>query len=211
MPRPPKSQLGPTAVERMEDAFWEELSRKPYDKITIADIVKDAQVNRNVFYYHFGNMDTLARRAARGLLETDAPRMLMEGINGRGDSLQEFVTDKSRQESLKRMLMLANKRTPYELRALLQDALVAMWCESFGVSRDDLGEDAQLTMKFAISGMFEVLGDCAESAGEAARSQLAGVVYGCLTNLRICTLSIAEVRRVLEDVREGKTGGRGGL
>ena len=39
--------------EIIRDAFWELLEEKPYNKITVQDIVNRCQVNRNTFYYHF--------------------------------------------------------------------------------------------------------------------------------------------------------------
>ena len=37
----------------IKDAFWQLLEEKPYNKITVKDIVERCQVNRNTFYYHF--------------------------------------------------------------------------------------------------------------------------------------------------------------
>ena len=39
--------------EIIRDAFLELLEEKPYNKITVQDIVNRCQVNRNTFYYHF--------------------------------------------------------------------------------------------------------------------------------------------------------------
>ena len=64
MARPRKDQEGPTAVERMEEAFWEILAEKPYAQITVSEIAKRAQVNKNAFYYHFDGLGR-ARRAKR--------------------------------------------------------------------------------------------------------------------------------------------------
>ena len=47
MARPRKDQEGPTAVERMEEAFWEILAEKPYAQITVSEIAKRAQVNKD--------------------------------------------------------------------------------------------------------------------------------------------------------------------
>ena len=41
------------------DAFWELLEEKPYNKITVHDIVERCQVNRNTFYYHFQDIPAL--------------------------------------------------------------------------------------------------------------------------------------------------------
>ena len=48
MARPRKDQEGPTAVERMEEAFWEILAEKPYAQITVGEIAKRAQVNKKM-------------------------------------------------------------------------------------------------------------------------------------------------------------------
>ena len=41
------------------DTFWQLLEEKPYNKITVQDIVNRCQVNRNTFYYHFQDIPDL--------------------------------------------------------------------------------------------------------------------------------------------------------
>ena len=43
------------------DTFWQLLEEKPYNKITVQDIVNRCQVNRNTFYYHFHDIPSLAQ------------------------------------------------------------------------------------------------------------------------------------------------------
>ena len=45
--------------EIIKDTFWEILEEKPYNKITVQDIVNRCRVNRNTFYYHFQDIPTL--------------------------------------------------------------------------------------------------------------------------------------------------------
>ena len=45
--------------EIIKDTFWELLEEKPYNKITVQDIVNRCRVNRNTFYYHFQDIPTL--------------------------------------------------------------------------------------------------------------------------------------------------------
>lgn len=40
----------------LSQAFIEQLNRKPFDKITIKDIVDEAGVNRNTFYYYYSDV-----------------------------------------------------------------------------------------------------------------------------------------------------------
>ncbi len=45
--------------EIIRETFWEILEEKPYNKITVQDIVDRCGVNRNTFYYHFQDIPTL--------------------------------------------------------------------------------------------------------------------------------------------------------
>lgn len=44
------------------EAFWKLLEEKPYNKITVKDIVEYCNVNRNTFYYHFHDIFELLDR-----------------------------------------------------------------------------------------------------------------------------------------------------
>lgn len=44
----------------ISDAFWQLLEEKPYNKITVQNIVEYCQINRNTFYYHFQDIPALA-------------------------------------------------------------------------------------------------------------------------------------------------------
>ena len=68
MARPRNDQEGPGARERMQEAFWELLREKSFAKITVGDVARTAQVNRNAFYYHFDNTLDLAQKTIRETL-----------------------------------------------------------------------------------------------------------------------------------------------
>ncbi len=42
------------------EVFWQLLEEKPYNKITVQNIVERCEVNRNTFYYHFQDIPDLA-------------------------------------------------------------------------------------------------------------------------------------------------------
>lgn len=43
----------------ISEVFWQLLEEKPYNKITVQNIVERCQVNRNTFYYHFQDIPAL--------------------------------------------------------------------------------------------------------------------------------------------------------
>lgn len=44
----------------ISEVFWQLLKEKPYNKITVQNIVERCEVNRNTFYYHFQDIPDLA-------------------------------------------------------------------------------------------------------------------------------------------------------
>ena len=63
MPRPRRDSEILPAKERLENAFWTLLADRPFGKITVTDVVREARVNRNSFYYHFSGLPELADSA----------------------------------------------------------------------------------------------------------------------------------------------------
>lgn len=49
----------------ISDAFWQLLEEKPYNKITVQNIVECCQVNRNTFYYHFQDIPALTEHSIK--------------------------------------------------------------------------------------------------------------------------------------------------
>lgn len=79
MPRPRRDSEILPAKDRLENAFWELLSEREYNKITVTDIVRTADVNRNSFYYHFSGLPELADSAILHAVENTP----MPGVLGR--------------------------------------------------------------------------------------------------------------------------------
>ena len=78
MPRPRKDSEILSATERRENAFWELLADHEYRKITVTEVVREAHVNRNSFYYHYASLPELADSAIMHAVEhstVQAPRM----------------------------------------------------------------------------------------------------------------------------------------
>lgn len=47
------------------EAFWKLLEEKPYNKITVKEIVDSCQVNRNTFYYHFHDIPDVLEKVIK--------------------------------------------------------------------------------------------------------------------------------------------------
>ena len=58
----PKEGIGPSAQQRIEEAYWALLESMPHEKITIGQLCTKAHINHNTFYYHYQNIDDLANQ-----------------------------------------------------------------------------------------------------------------------------------------------------
>ena len=111
MPRPRRDSEILPAKERLENAFWELLSEREYNKITVTDIVRTADVNRNSFYYHFSGLPELADSAILHAVE-NTPMPGMPGRDFDPDTewrkhVTALLRDPEQRQRLDRLALLA--------------------------------------------------------------------------------------------------------
>lgn len=58
------------SIRLLEEAFVQLLAEKPYDKITVTDVTRRADLNRGTFYAHFSSIDALMNQLMDSLAET---------------------------------------------------------------------------------------------------------------------------------------------
>lgn len=160
MPRPRKDQEGPSAVERMEEAFWEALAEQPYRTMTVGDIARRAHVNKNAFYYHHRDLFALAEQAIDNTLPRELAGMILtgngiEGVDGR--ALASIDDDMRRRTN--RIRLVAGPHGSRELTALLKDRILQAWFDIFGIRGSDLDRESTIAVTFALGGLVELLGD----------------------------------------------------
>ena len=119
MPRPRRDSEILPAKERLENAFWELLSEREYRKITVTDIVRTADVNRNSFYYHFAGLPELADSAILHAVEnTPIPSVPNEDFNPDTEwrkHVTALLRDPEQRQRLDRLALLAGPHSSPEL------------------------------------------------------------------------------------------------
>lgn len=156
MPRP-RQEEGPPANERLERVFFEQLKTTPFSKMTVSGIVKAAGVNRNSFYYHFTDLDDLAESAVAHLLVTDIPRLIAEGFSVESAQVSSAIEQAIRDKTFSRLITVVGPHSTDKLKAMLKATIVDSWLAVYGLEEDDLDDNAWVTMRFVLGGMFEVL------------------------------------------------------
>ena len=161
MPRPRRDSEILPAKDRLENAFWELLSEREYNKITVTDIVRTADVNRNSFYYHFSGLPELADSAILHAVE-DTP---MPGVPGRDFNpdtewrkhVTALLRDPEQRQRLDRLALLAGPHSSPELVSSLKEFGRLTMISVLGLDADNLDLKTDLMLDFTVGGMLSVL------------------------------------------------------
>ena len=161
MPRPRRDSEILPAKDRLENAFWELLSEREYNKITVTDIVRTADVNRNSFYYHFSGLPELADSAILHAVENTP----MPGVPGRDfdpdtewrKHVTALLRDPEQRQRLDRLALLAGPHSSSELVSSLKEFGRLTMISVLGLDADNLDLRTDLMLDFTVGGMLAVL------------------------------------------------------
>lgn len=175
MPRPRRDSEILPAKERLENAFWELLADREYRKITVTDIVREAQVNRNSFYYHFSGLSELADAA----ILREVERVPLHGIANRTDRrpgdaaagaaddgtlkrqlherLVAALDDPEQREHINRLALIAGPHSAPELMESLRDFSRMSLISALQLDPRHLSLRSDLTLEFAVGGVIAIL------------------------------------------------------
>ena len=172
MPRPRHdSELLP-AKERMRNAFWALLEDREYRKITVTDIVHEAQVNRNSFYYHYGSLSELADDAILQEVEnTSIAQLVDETTDDHGipsmddDAVREHwhkrisaaINSSEHRTRLNHMALLAGPHSSPALMDSLRDFTRMTLFTALKLDKSDMTLRSDLYIDFAVGGILAIL------------------------------------------------------
>lgn len=172
MPRPRHdSELLP-AKERMRNAFWALLEDREYRKITVTDIVHEAQVNRNSFYYHYGSLSELADDAILQEVENTSIAQLVDettddhGIPSMDDEavrehwhkrISAAINSSEHRTRLNHMALLAGPHSSPELMDSLRDFTRMTLFTALKLDESDMTLRSDLYIDFAVGGILAIL------------------------------------------------------
>lgn len=177
MARPKANQPGPSAKERLEQAFWDSLHELSYDSLTVSGISKRARVNHNTFYYYYENIDDMAEQAFKNDLQDDALFLMLLIFNQADKALLENLdivfsnplirerlqmvndTEKLWQEVLSKRFtkiyaFLTNGST--YLIDLFKSSIIQLWANYFAIDTSRIDLLSSLQIEFLLNGVIGV-------------------------------------------------------
>ena len=162
MPRPRLDCDTPSAIQRMIDTFWQLLTERNYRSITVTDIVRRANVNRNSFYYHFNKLDELAYRAIHD--EVSRSPLLQSGGAGNVPDLQhwrrhvgELISTDEERKRTGRLTMIVGPHTDPVLYSAFHDNEREALLLVLGLTPEDVDLRTDLMLDFIIGGILGML------------------------------------------------------
>ena len=196
MPRPKAAEQ--PAPQKMQEAFWKLLERKPYTKITVSDITRKSGLNRTAFYYHYTNIAELAEDAIAAIYQdqgiiTFITRLIRQpdDIDLR-DEYTRFVDGPQYLVSVRRIALITGPHGSTSLTKQLRDFIIDIWLDLIGLDRNRLNPAQWLIMEFASNGILGVISNAAtlfnpEGARWIAKTRLPETVSHLINSMTTIT------------------------
>ncbi|NHM16614.1 TetR family transcriptional regulator [Eggerthellaceae bacterium zg-887] len=156
MARPAYRGDTPTAKERLREAFWGLLSHEEYGRITIKALAAQAGVNPNTFYYHYANMEDLARDALDAEKLHEIPEAIRNSARPGSASLESALSLAAVDNRWRRIRLFVASDSPV-LRRLFYETFEGLWLSLLGVDKDDLTDEDALDLVFMLNGAMGVI------------------------------------------------------
>lgn len=172
MARPRYQRDEQTAREKIVEAFWRMVEDGPYDKVSVRGLVRESGVNKNTFYYHFEDVDDLARQATRDVLEPALLLELLSMMQGGAAHVQARFHDPGFAKRIRRVRTVARAKGTPELQDKLKQAIADAWATARGFAFSDLDEPQRIALEFALGGIMSVLAHTNEDGSETTPDQV---------------------------------------
>lgn len=157
MARPKRIAGVKTAYERMEDAFWEMLAEMPYHDMTSKELCVRAGVSHNTFYYHFQDLDDVARKALARVEIEKGPLTVLEMLRQARPAEDAIAALPGFRERYRKLHLIAGSGSAL-LVGLLQRTAMDAWLNAAGIEESDLTPEDRVDLAFVFSGVIGLMG-----------------------------------------------------
>lgn len=146
-------------IEKLERAFWSCLERRPYDQLTVSEVVREAGVNRTLFYYHFDSLASLAERAVTRAVPLEvAHGILLQDLNV-AEIVMRIAKAVDTEERIRRLRLVAGPHGTAALADIVKDAIRGEWLRVYGLDEDDVDDATHVVMCFVLGGVMSMWAD----------------------------------------------------
>lgn len=175
--------------QRLRTAFWTLLEQRSYAAITVRDVVRVANLNKNTFYYHYGTLDDLAADALAHNVPVEVFSVVLRRLMTGQPSSDALAALRDRElagdfpQRYHRLMLAVGDHTSPALLDIIKTTMLAQWGALLGVDLNNLGEESTLAMDFLFGGITAMLNHYArrEREGKLASSGLDSAFFARLS------------------------------
>ena len=161
MARPKSSDVD--AKKRLSEAFWDLLSRQPYNQITVKSLCSTAKVNHNTIYYYFSSWEDMVVSFFLDNLDEEIPQTIFDAVVTGNINPDLLINDQSLILRWQRVRLFAGSESEF-LKAIFLDSVRRAWLHKLGLKEADLHTEEKMDLDFILNGISSLLGNKEYSA-----------------------------------------------
>lgn len=158
MARPRKNTDGPTAKERIHQAFWDNLQEHKLHSITVSMIVKSAGCNRGTFYYHYEDINDLLNDIVNQELVISLIAQRFTIVLHTGSTNPESFFTSFDHETTKQIALLEKQGGSALIDQALRETVFKIWKAIF--YDQELSKDTTKILEYLVGGIGGLIRSC---------------------------------------------------
>lgn len=156
MARPKKTEGQADAYERLRQAFWSELKEKPFERITVTEVTRIAQVNHNTFYYYFNNLEDMLRKLLKEVMPPNFGELLIPALLDPSAHSDGALIVPDIESRFQELCILIRGASP-SIESVLRSAAIQNWLGAMQIEVKDLDEEEYTYLVFIFGGLFSLI------------------------------------------------------
>lgn len=157
MARPSKTDPTASAEYKIEKAFWSLLEKTDFSEITMQQLAREAGVNRNTLYYHYGNLQEVAEAMFARVFTEDVSARFLDLMLTSPQELASVWGPFELPERVWKIHLFAKSESPL-IRGMLKETLTGQWFRKLGIDPSSFSTADALKIDYIVSGFLGLLG-----------------------------------------------------
>lgn len=163
MARPKKDNNKPSVRQKISTSFWKILAEGSYTDITIKRLALEAGVNHKSIYYHFKNIDAMAKElfyenaeeiTSGAILGVNPFMVLFNNIY----DFQKIVAENPEILAHVARARLYTRNDSAYLNSIFRTFIRTTWLNMLEIKEEDLSQNERADLNFIMAGIVAIIG-----------------------------------------------------
>lgn len=186
-----------SGIDKLERAFWARLEKTAYDRMTVSEVVREAGVNRALFYYHFDSLASLAEYAVVRAVPLEIAHSILARDLDAAEIVLRIVETSDVDERIRKLKLVAGPHGTVALVEVVKDAIRREWLRAYGIDEKNVDDSTHMAMSFVLGGITSMWAD--------ERFENARAFREAMMRSGVAPMAIAMLRRRLSELARSQT------